>query len=380
MACIFNNFQPQHVIPKHPPILKHTRLPTIWLLIDLLDGIDLGPKIRSITLTKLLPRLLSHTISSRPSSTTRLSRQDMDQQEAGQWIHDHSYARTTDEVPTFFDDAQHQMPDFVADTQDFDALWKDCDGSVVSPSTGFDNAIGLQNDGGLNSFAYTNDSIALDNFSPLEQPSPNVVSPNTVSPNDVFDLSTLQRLVQQNNPASQRQHTLPRRRSKYILRRHDGASSPINFPTSPSPFQPVAIQRWQNSPPEQEAASLSAIYNAMEEQGPRSGTHTPNFHAYRNHRGASSTTSLDSARSDSSLHSIKSNQSSKSRRGGKVSKPRSSAKTKAKPKDGADRIFKCTFCCDTFKHKYDWMRHEKSLHLNMEEWVCAPYGKSLHYL
>lgn len=42
-----------------------------------------------------------------------------------------------------------------------------------------------------------------------------------------------------------------------------------------------------------------------------------------------------------------------------------------------ERIFKCTFCCDTFKTKYDWTRHEKSLHLNMEEWVCTPHGASV---
>jgi hypothetical protein len=42
-----------------------------------------------------------------------------------------------------------------------------------------------------------------------------------------------------------------------------------------------------------------------------------------------------------------------------------------------ERIFKCTFCCDTFKHKYDWARHEKSLHLNMEEWICTPHGASV---
>lgn len=312
---------------------------------------------------------------------TNIRRPEMNQQKAGHWIAGNAHVGASDNAASFVDDSQHPAPRFPDSTQDFDAFWTSYDRVDLPAPTDFDNAVDPSVDGGLNSFACTDDNVALDNFSPLEPPSPNVVSPNTVSPNDVFDLSVLQSLVRQNNPPSQqRQHTLPRRRSKYTLQRPGGASSPINFPTSPSPFQPVAIQRWQNSPPEQEAASLSAIYNAMEEQGPRSGTHTPNFHAYRNHRGASSTTSLDSARSDSSLHSVKSNQSSKSRRGGKVTKPRSSAKTKAKPKDGADRIFKCTFCCDTFKHKYDWMRHEKSLHLNMEEWVCAPYGESFYCL
>lgn len=52
----------------------------------------------------------------------------MDQQKIGECIYDHLYASTSDEVPNFFDDAQHLMPDFVGNTQDFDALCKDCDG------------------------------------------------------------------------------------------------------------------------------------------------------------------------------------------------------------------------------------------------------------
>ena len=38
------------------------------------------------------------------------------------------------------------------------------------------------------------------------------------------------------------------------------------------------------------------------------------------------------------------------------------------------RPFQCTFCVDTFKTKYDWVRHEKSLHLNLEKWICCPNG------
>lgn len=38
------------------------------------------------------------------------------------------------------------------------------------------------------------------------------------------------------------------------------------------------------------------------------------------------------------------------------------------------RIFQCTFCTDTFPAKYDWQRHEKSLHLALERWTCCPDG------
>jgi uncharacterized Zn-finger protein len=38
------------------------------------------------------------------------------------------------------------------------------------------------------------------------------------------------------------------------------------------------------------------------------------------------------------------------------------------------KLFQCTFCTESFKAKYDWLRHEKSLHLSMEKWICAPLG------
>lgn len=47
---------------------------------------------------------------------------------------------------------------------------------------------------------------------------------------------------------------------------------------------------------------------------------------------------------------------------------------KAEPNE-APRLFQCTFCTDRFKSKYDWSRHEKSLHLSLEKWICAPIGE-----
>ena len=38
------------------------------------------------------------------------------------------------------------------------------------------------------------------------------------------------------------------------------------------------------------------------------------------------------------------------------------------------RMYQCTFCIKTFKTKYDWQRHETSIHLSLEEWICAPNG------
>jgi hypothetical protein len=36
--------------------------------------------------------------------------------------------------------------------------------------------------------------------------------------------------------------------------------------------------------------------------------------------------------------------------------------------------FQCTFCAESFKTKYDWQRHEKTLHIRLERWVCSPDG------
>ncbi|KAL6804998.1 hypothetical protein GGI42DRAFT_308197 [Trichoderma sp. SZMC 28013] len=38
------------------------------------------------------------------------------------------------------------------------------------------------------------------------------------------------------------------------------------------------------------------------------------------------------------------------------------------------RIYQCTFCTDTFKSRYDWTRHEATLHLALERWSCLPAG------
>ncbi|KAF1813767.1 hypothetical protein P152DRAFT_457136 [Eremomyces bilateralis CBS 781.70] len=46
-----------------------------------------------------------------------------------------------------------------------------------------------------------------------------------------------------------------------------------------------------------------------------------------------------------------------------------------KTNDEDNRPFQCTFCTDKFKSKYDWTRHEKSLHLSLEKWICGPLGE-----
>ncbi|GME27333.1 c2h2 type zinc finger containing protein [Neofusicoccum parvum] len=38
------------------------------------------------------------------------------------------------------------------------------------------------------------------------------------------------------------------------------------------------------------------------------------------------------------------------------------------------KIFQCTFCNRDFAQKYDWRRHEESVHIPQKEWICMPDG------
>jgi hypothetical protein len=140
------------------------------------------------------------------------------------------------------------------------------------------------------------------------------------------------------------------------------------------------MQRWRESPPEDEGASLSAINDALKRSvgsAPPHETHTRHHNAFRTHRRPPSTSSLDSAESSLSLQSDVSSQSLASSTSQSVRLSKRSRKATKPAKDAATRLFKCTFCCDSFKHKYDWTRHEKSLHLSVEDWQCAPEGGSV---
>lgn len=188
------------------------------------------------------------------------------------------------------------------------------------------------------------------------------------------------RVSPQATPAAQ--GCLPRRKSWYSRNQGVPMSSPryipsgfaVSSPATPTFMDPM--QRWRDSPPEDEPASLSAIRDALQSLPARPNSGQSAKRRSMNRRGAS-TTSLDSGGNNSSTtaSSVVSAASSQGpsirglRSTGRVAKAR-------KPTDSTKdaRPFHCTFCCDRFKTKYDWTRHEKSLHFSMESWVCAPHG------
>ncbi|KAF2773462.1 hypothetical protein EJ03DRAFT_347964 [Teratosphaeria nubilosa] len=162
------------------------------------------------------------------------------------------------------------------------------------------------------------------------------------------------------------------------------------------------FERWQHSPPEHEPASITDIAQAVAtsdlpentiSRSPSSGrrkrsSNGSGFSSFR----ASSTTSIETSAQSSSLsassaaysqgsfNSHGSFGSFSSRLAGKKDRRRRRRNAPAisnKALDGNKRIFQCTFCTDTFKSKYDWTRHEKSLHLSLEKWICAPLGPTI---
>lgn len=200
-----------------------------------------------------------------------------------------------------------------------------------------------------------------------------------------------------------------RRREKNKIPR--GATSPslrpsraINIPDGRTWESMDPFERWQHSPPENEPAPLNAIVDAVENSELPEHYDSPvSTHRQQDNVSSSgfsrkqtrSNTSWEgrstSAISSGSFGTAWSHGSSGSMRsfgsfgsfnsfGSGVKKDRRRrrrpiAKITRTDNPEANRPFQCTFCTDRFKSKYDWSRHEKSLHISLERWICAPIGK-----
>lgn len=194
-----------------------------------------------------------------------------------------------------------------------------------------------------------------------------------------------------------------RRRGKSASRPASASESPmlgaIDIPRANSSYELMnPLDRWKCSPPEHEPADMTDIAKAITAQPTFVlGSHsTPSLQASRaSSRKASSddnsaasmfrapsTSSFDtkdssnsdlsfassrSQKSRMSLHSYASSQERRRRRRQLVTMknnlPRADQALANDKNSQAKRIFQCTFCTDTFAAKYDWQRHEKSLHL-----------------
>ncbi|KAH6633789.1 hypothetical protein C7974DRAFT_393474 [Boeremia exigua] len=173
--------------------------------------------------------------------------------------------------------------------------------------------------------------------------------------------------------ANARRRGLVRDSEPKHLQGHNGQTSPLDIIARPgTPAYKDPLQRWVESPPENEAASFGDIIRAVTTDLDRfNGEHDQPETLYPSSSASSVSTSYSNARSDP-------NSSGSQTSHGPI---RRSRKRGLKKRDrykralaAPDLPYQCTFCVETFKTKYDWQRHEKALHLSLEQWICAPEG------
>lgn len=153
------------------------------------------------------------------------------------------------------------------------------------------------------------------------------------------------------------------------------------------------LQRWENSPPENEPASVTAIASAIFNESTSSigsGHNSPSSltlnytddDADKSCKGSSASSFGTSPSSASFASRFSHNSRSSFGSFGSIQQRGRRRRRRVAPKQGDEKIglktplktFQCTFCTETFRTKHDWQRHEKSLHLSLERWVCCPKG------
>ncbi|PHH64582.1 hypothetical protein CDD81_4193 [Ophiocordyceps australis] len=158
------------------------------------------------------------------------------------------------------------------------------------------------------------------------------------------------------------------------------------------------LQRWQYSPPEHEPASVAAIARAVTASSscvlssclnsPYSLHYTTDDASSRSLCNQSSASSLGTSQTSNGSHGSAYSHASRnslasfgstpfSVRGHRRRRRRATPQLDSESSTCATtplKTFQCTFCTETFRTKHDWQRHEKSLHLSLERWICAPHG------
>ncbi|KAJ5478190.1 hypothetical protein N7530_003699 [Penicillium desertorum] len=147
------------------------------------------------------------------------------------------------------------------------------------------------------------------------------------------------------------------------------------------------MERWQASPPEDEPVPEAAIQNAIASGSIESDDSIDpfqldgsamdffNFDESSSHL-ASSVSSIGSKASETSDSASSAWSYHSSADAGlpfpllpKQTKPK---RIRARQRAAVDYHYQCTFCTQSFKKKHDWARHEKSVHLTLDSWVCTP--------
>ncbi|KAI1012347.1 hypothetical protein LB503_004238 [Fusarium chuoi] len=142
------------------------------------------------------------------------------------------------------------------------------------------------------------------------------------------------------------------------------------------------LDRWKNSPPDEEPASAMAIQNALAAQSSGHSSLDSDAAASDGPGSSASNDSLwlsnlqeASSNSASSCYSFRSRDAAFFSRSGSssvVEGPSVSRTASSRSRTKKLVAFQCTFCGQSFKKKYDWVRHERSIHLpGLDSWICA---------
>ncbi|KAE8144979.1 hypothetical protein BDV25DRAFT_165645, partial [Aspergillus avenaceus] len=143
------------------------------------------------------------------------------------------------------------------------------------------------------------------------------------------------------------------------------------------------LERWQASPPEDDPVPESAIKDAIAAE-PNWGnipslTHSSssdpwlNFDEFSSSLFDSSISGLGSRRSETSSESISTTWSHHSATDSALPIPIKPPKRRHRRSTTTEEHkYQCTFCPQTFKKKNDWTRHETSVHISLDSWICTP--------
>ncbi|OHE97569.1 hypothetical protein CORC01_07184 [Colletotrichum orchidophilum] len=172
----------------------------------------------------------------------------------------------------------------------------------------------------------------------------------------------------------------------------ESGSNPMDIPVrrpTPMAFEQMnPMQRWEHSPPQSEPALVADISRAVAASSRLSGLPARSRSSAGSWENASTISSVGTSQSSGGSRS---NLSAYSRSSSKPPSPletlrRDSTRRRRRAMvrvHSGNRLslrqtntYQCTFCAETFKTRYDWQRHEKSLHLSLEEWICSPHGST----
>lgn len=154
---------------------------------------------------------------------------------------------------------------------------------------------------------------------------------------------------------------------------------PVVEPHKPEAGPSDPLERYLSSSSDQEGADENAVHEAAKKL-----RRPLRERRRRMSNAALSASGSNAGSSSSSAGSIDSNHSqtydSAYNRGSRRGRKRRQDPTKkqitsvARKPSSPSRRFQCTFCVLDFAQKYDWRRHEESVHFPQKEWVCMPDG------